>query len=119
MQGGNVLGFRLNWNKRYITLAPVATLLGLAFKATDPDGLLGDKVDLGITCALVPTDLPGITIGRRHLPSSAAFMNGPTQGEDVFIPLSHVIGGEQQIGEGWSMLVQSLAAGRAISLPAL
>ncbi len=118
-QGGNVLGFRLNWDKRYITLAPVATLLGLAFKARDPDGLLGDTVDLGITCALVPTDLPGITIGRRHLPSSAAFMNGPTQGEDVFIPLSHVIGGEQQIGEGWSMLVQSLAAGRAISLPAL
>lgn len=117
--GERVLGFRLNWNKRYITLAPVATLLGLAFKAYDPDGLLEGEVDLGITCALVPTDLPGVTSGRRHMPSGASFMNGPTQGEDVFVPVDAVIGGTQQIGKGWSMLVQSLAAGRAISLPAM
>ncbi len=118
-QGQEVLGFRLTWDKRYITLAPVATLLGLAFKARDPDGLLGSEVELGITCALVPTDLPGVTIGRRHSPSGAAFMNGPTQGQDVFIPMDSIIGGAEQIGEGWTMLVQSLAAGRAISLPAL
>ncbi len=118
-QGEEVLGFRLNWNKRYITLAPVATVLGLAFKALDPDGLLGGDEHLGITCALIPTDTPGVEIGRRHLPSGASFMNGPTQGEDVFVPLSFVIGGQERIGEGWAMLVQSLAAGRAISLPAL
>ncbi len=118
-QGEEVLGFRLNWNKRYITLAPVATLLGLAFKAIDPDGLLGDDVELGITCALVPTDLDGVTAGRRHKPSGASFMNGPTQGQDVFVPLDAVIGGRACIGQGWAMLVQSLAAGRAISLPAM
>jgi len=118
-QGERVLGLRLNWNKRYITLAPVATLLGLAFKAADPDGLLGGEVDLGITCALVPTNLPGVSTGMRHLPSGASFMNGPTTGHDVFVPLDAVIGGPEQIGEGWSMLVQSLAAGRAISLPAM
>jgi acyl-CoA dehydrogenase len=118
-QGERVLGFRLNWDKRYITLAPVATLLGLAFKAYDPDHLLGDVEDLGITCALVPTNLPGVVTGRRHLPSGASFMNGPTQGHDVFIPLDAVIGGTGQVGHGWSMLVQSLAAGRAISLPAM
>jgi len=117
--GERVLGFRLNWNKRYITLAPVATLLGLAFKAYDPDGLLGEAHDLGITCALIPTHLPGVTTGRRHFPSGASFMNGPTQGKDVFIPMDAVIGGSEQIGHGWSMLVQSLAAGRAISLPAM
>lgn len=118
-QGEEVLGLRLNWNKRYITLAPVASLVGLAFKVEDPDHLLSDIEDRGITCALIPSDLPGITIGRRHLPSSAAFMNGPIQGKDVFVPLDHIIGGTEQIGQGWSMLVQSLAAGRAISLPAL
>jgi acyl-CoA dehydrogenase len=118
-QGREVLGFRLTWDKRYITLAPVATLLGLAFKARDPDRLLGSEVELGITCALVPTNLPGVTTGRRHSPSGAAFMNGPTQGRDVFIPLDSIIGGAEQIGQGWAMLVQSLAAGRAISLPAL
>ena len=117
--GEEVLGLRLTWDKRYITLAPVATVLGLAFRAFDPDGLLGDEHDLGITCALIPTNMPGVQIGRRHLPSGAAFMNGPTQGTDVFVPMSYVIGGQERIGQGWIMLVQSLAAGRAISLPAL
>ena len=118
-QGREVLGLRLNWNKRYITLAPVATLLGLAFKARDPDGLLGQEQELGITCALIPTDTPGVQIGNRHMPVGAVFQNGPTQGEDVFIPLDWVIGGQERIGQGWRMLMQSLAAGRAISLPAL
>lgn len=117
--GKTVLGLRINWNKRYITLAPVATLLGLAFKAKDPDGLLGKKVDLGITCALIPTDTPGIEIGNRHMPVGAVFMNGPTRGKDVFIPLDWIIGGRECIGKGWRMLMQSLAAGRSISLPAL
>ena len=116
--GEATLGFRLNWEKRYITLGPVATLLGLAFKAYDPDGLLGDQADLGITCALIPTDTDGITIGRRHLPLNAAFQNGPNRGEDVFIPLDWVIGGRERIGQGWRMLMESLAAGRGVSLPA-
>lgn len=120
MYGGKeVLGLRLNWNKRYITLAPVATLLGLAFKARDPDGLLGDKVELGITCALIPSNAPGVEIGNRHMPIGVVFMNGPTRGRDVFIPMDWVIGGQERIGHGWRMLMQSLAAGRAISLPAL
>ncbi|NND44316.1 MAG: acyl-CoA dehydrogenase, partial [Xanthomonadales bacterium] len=118
-EGKEVLGLRVTWNKRYITLAPVATLLGLAFKVRDPDGLLGDQVDLGITCALIPTDTPGVEIGNRHMPVGAVFMNGPTRGEDVFIPMDWVIGGQERIGQGWRMLMQSLAAGRAISLPAL
>lgn len=118
-QDKETLGLRLNWNKRYITLAPVATLLGLAFKVRDPDGLLGDVVELGITCALIPTRTPGVEIGHRHMPVGAVFMNGPTRGKDVFIPLDWVIGGPEQIGNGWRMLMQSLAAGRAISLPAL
>jgi len=118
-QGKPVLGMRLNWNKRYITLAPIATLLGLAFKARDPDGLLGKEVELGITCALIPTGTAGVQIGNRHVPVGAVFQNGPTQGEDVFIPLDWVIGGRERIGQGWRMLMQSLAAGRAISLPAL
>jgi acyl-CoA dehydrogenase len=118
-KGKKVLGLRLTWNKRYITLAPVATLLGLAFKARDPDGLLGEKKDLGITCALIPVDTPGVEIGHRHMPLGAVFMNGPTRGTDVFIPLDWVIGGPEQIGKGWRMLMQSLAAGRSISLPAL
>jgi len=118
-EGREVLGFRLNWNKRYITLAPVATVLGLAFKAKDPDGLLGEEIDLGITCALIPTDTAGVEIGNRHMPVGAVFMNGPTRGKDVFIPLDWVIGGRDRIGQGWRMLMQSLAAGRAISLPAL
>ena len=118
-QGKQVLGLRLTWNKRYITLAPVATLLGLAFKVRDPDGLLGTKKDLGITCALIPTDTPGVQIGTRHMPVGAVFMNGPTRGENVFIPMDWIIGGQERIGQGWRMLMQSLAAGRSISLPAL
>ena len=118
-EGEEVLGLRVSWNKRYITLAPVATLLGLAFKAYDPDGLLGDKEDLGISCALIPADTAGVEIGNRHMPIGAVFMNGPTRGEDIFIPMDWVIGGQERLGEGWRMLMQSLAAGRAISLPSL
>jgi acyl-CoA dehydrogenase len=117
--GREVLGLKLNWNKRYITLAPIATVLGLAFKARDPDGLLGKKVELGITCALIPTQTAGVSIGRRHMPVGAVFQNGPTQGKDVFIPMDWIIGGQDRIGQGWRMLMQSLAAGRAISLPAM
>ena len=118
-EGQEVLGMRLNWDKRYITLGPVATLLGLAFKLHDPDRLLGDREDLGITCALVPRDLPGIEIGERHNPLGVAFMNGPTRGKDVFVPLEFVIGGRERVGQGWLMLMQCLAAGRSISLPSL
>ena len=117
--GKEVLGLRLNWDKRYITLAPVATLLGLAFRAYDPDGLLGDSKDLGISCALIPTSTPGIEIGNRHKLVGAVFMNGPTRGKDVFIPIDWVIGGQDRLGQGWRMLMQSLAAGRAISLPSM
>ena len=117
--GEEVLGLRINWSKRYITLAPVATVLGLAFRVLDPDHLIGETEDRGITCALIPVSTPGVEIGRRHLPSGAAFMNGPTEGKDVFVPMDFVIGGQQRIGQGWRMLVQSLAAGRAISLPSL
>ncbi len=117
-RGKQVLGLRLNWTKRYITLAPVATVLGLAFKAYDPDHLLGDSVERGITCALVPVDIAGVRIGDRHRPMTSAFMNGPTWGKDVFIPLEQVIGGQAQIGNGWSMLLNCLSVGRAISLPA-
>lgn len=115
----NVLGFRVNWAKRYITLGPVATVLGLAFHAYDPDGLLGDKEDLGITCALIPTDSKGVKIGRRHYPLNSAFMNGPNWGEDVFVPMEWIIGGQEQVGNGWRMLVERLAVGRGISLPSL
>ncbi|MGD8356807.1 MAG: acyl-CoA dehydrogenase [Lysobacterales bacterium] len=118
-EGREVLGFRLNWNKRYITLAPVATVVGLAFRALDPDGLLGDRKDLGITCALIPASTPGVETGKRHMPVGAVFMNGPTRGKDVFIPMEWIIGGQERIGQGWRMLMQSLAAGRAISLPAV
>ncbi|MGZ8152319.1 MAG: acyl-CoA dehydrogenase [Methylovulum sp.] len=114
-----VLGIRLNWEKRYITLGPVATVLGLAFKLYDPDKLIGVKEDLGITVALIPTNTPGVSIGRRHLPLDAAFQNGPNWGKDVFIPVDWIIGGVEQAGNGWRMLMQSLATGRAISLPAL
>ncbi|MDP5211565.1 acyl-CoA dehydrogenase [Pseudoalteromonas tunicata] len=117
--GETVLGLRLNWSKRYITLAPVASVLGLAFKMSDPDGLLGDKVDIGITCALIPTSHPGVQIGERHYPMAMAFMNGTTYGEDVFIPLDWIIGGPEYSGRGWRMLVECLSAGRGISLPAL
>ena len=114
-----VLGIRLNWEKRYITLAPVATLLGIAFKLYDPDHLLSDVEDRGITLALVKRDTEGVQVGRRHFPSNQAFMNGPIRGKDVFIPLDWIIGGEAYIGKGWSMLMECLADGRAISLPAL
>lgn len=116
-QGKKVIGMRVTWNKRYITLAPVCTILGLAFRLYDPDGLLGDKKDLGITCALVPHDHPGVEIGRRHIPLNTYFMNGPTQGQDVFMPLDFIIGGPQMAGQGWRMLMECLATGRAISLP--
>src|SRR5688500_17083452 len=116
-QGREVLGMRVTWDKRYITLGPVATLLGLAFRLYDPEGLLGSKTDLGITCALVPTNTPGVNIGRRHLPLNAAFQNGPNSGKDVFMPLDWIIGGPQYAGRGWMMLMGCLAAGRAISLP--
>jgi acyl-CoA dehydrogenase len=114
----DVLGMRLTWEKRYITLAPVATLLGLAFRLYDPQHLLGDRDDIGITLALIPTDTPGVHIGRRHLPLNAAFMNGPNWGKDVFVPMHYVIGGAQYVGQGWRMLMNCLAAGRSISLPA-
>lgn len=117
-QGRETLGMRVNWDKRYITLAPVCTLLGLAFRLYDPDGLLGDKTDIGITCALVPSNHPGVEIGRRHLPLDAMFMNGPTRGQEVFMPLEFIIGGAAMAGQGWRMLMESLAAGRSISLPA-
>ncbi|QQA44296.1 acyl-CoA dehydrogenase [Pelagovum pacificum] len=117
--GEEVLGIRLNWAKRYITLSPVCTVLGIAFKLRDPDGLIGDTPDIGITCALVPTDLPGVETGRRHIPSSTMFMNGPTTGTDVFIPLDHIIGGQDYAGKGWMMLMSALAAGRGISLPSM
>ncbi len=117
--GQQVLGIRLNWDKRYITLAPVATVLGLAFKLSDPEKLLGDKEELGITCALIPTSHPGVEIGDRHFPMNMAFMNGTTYGKDVFIPLDWIIGGPSYAGRGWRMLVECLSAGRGISLPAL
>ncbi|WP_404402405.1 acyl-CoA dehydrogenase [Idiomarina seosinensis] len=117
--GEEVVGIRLNWSKRYITLAPAATVLGLAFKLYDPDGLLGDKKALGITCALIPTDHPGIETGDRHFPLNQAFLNGTTYGKDVFIPLDWIIGGIDYAGKGWRMLVECLSAGRGISLPAL
>ena len=115
----DVLGIRLNWQKRYITLGPVATILGLAFKLYDPDHLLGEQEELGITVALIPADTPGITIGRRHNPLNIAFQNGPNSGKDVFIPVDWIIGGADRVGQGWRMLMESLAAGRSISLPAL
>jgi acyl-CoA dehydrogenase len=117
--GREVLGIRLNWHKRYITLGPIATVLGLAFKLHDPDHLIGNRDDIGITLALVPTHLPGISIGRRHLPALHVFQNGPNWGHDVFIPMDYVIGGVDQVGKGWKMLMSALAAGRGISLPSL
>ena len=118
-EGKECLGLSLTWNKRYITLAPLATVLGLAFKMYDPDHLLGDEEELGITVALVPTNHPGVIHGHRHYPMGMAFMNGPTQGKDVFVPLDWIIGGVEYAGKGWQMLVECLSEGRAISLPAL
>jgi acyl-CoA dehydrogenase len=116
-QGKTITGIRLSWDKRYITLAPVATVLGLAFKLYDPEHLLGEQEDYGITAALIPTDTPGVIIGRRHMPLNTPFQNGPTQGEDVFVPLDYIIGGVERAGQGWRMLMEQLAAGRGISLP--
>ncbi|MCG3758481.1 acyl-CoA dehydrogenase [Vibrio cincinnatiensis] len=116
-EGKEVLGMRLTWNKRYITLAPVATVLGLAFKLQDPDGLLGDTPDIGITCALIPTDLAGVEIGNRHFPLNVPFQNGPTRAHDLFVPLDFIIGGPKMAGQGWRMLVECLSVGRGITLP--
>lgn len=114
----DVLGIRLTWEKRYITLGPIATLLGLAFRLYDPDHILGPDEDRGITLGLIPTDTPGVNIGRRHFPLNGAFMNGPNWGRDVFVPMECVIGGVDYVGQGWRMLMNCLAAGRSISLPA-
>ncbi|MGL5598871.1 MAG: acyl-CoA dehydrogenase, partial [Aeromonas sp.] len=116
-QGKEVLGMRLTWNKRYITLAPIATVLGLAFKLRDPEHLLGEEVELGITCALIPTHTKGVIIGRRHFPLNVPFQNGPTQGKDVFVPLNFIIGGPAMAGQGWRMLMECLSVGRGITLP--
>jgi acyl-CoA dehydrogenase len=116
-QGRDVVGIRLNFSKRYITLAPVATVIGLAFRLFDPDRLLGDKTDLGITCALIPRTTPGVAIGRRHFPLNVPFQNGPIQGVDVFVPVDAIIGGFAMAGQGWRMLVEQLSVGRCISLP--
>ncbi len=117
VDGKEVIGIRLNWNKRYITLCPVATVIGLAFRLFDPENLLGQGHDVGISCALIPANTPGIVKGRRHFPLNTAFMNGPTQGKDVFIPMDYLIGGVKMAGHGWRMLMECLSAGRAISLP--
>jgi acyl-CoA dehydrogenase len=116
-EGRETLGMRVTWEKRYITLGPISSLLGLAFRLRDPDGLLGNREDIGITCALVPTATPGVNIGRRHNPLNAVFQNGPNWGKDVFMPLDWIIGGPKMAGQGWRMLMECLAAGRSISLP--
>lgn len=118
-EGTQQLCIRLNWNKRYITLAPIATLIGLAFKLHDPDHLLGTQTELGITLALVPANHPGVETGHRHKPMHMAFMNGPTRGKDVIIPIDWIIGGAARIGAGWEMMMECLSDGRGISLPAL
>ncbi|MDX1588095.1 MAG: acyl-CoA dehydrogenase [Oleiphilaceae bacterium] len=117
--GEEVLGMKVTWNKRYITLAPVATLIGLAIKVYDPDQLMGGESDLGVTCVMIPSDTKGVNHGPRHMPMNSMFMNGPTWGEDVFIPLKQVIGGPDMVGQGWRMLLECLSIGRSISLPAL
>ncbi|MCL4141653.1 UNVERIFIED_CONTAM: hypothetical protein GTU68_063125 [Idotea baltica] len=118
-EGKKVLGIKLNFDKRYITLAPVATIIGLAFRLFDPDKLIGDTEDYGITCALIPRNLDGITIGRRHYPVGTPFYNGPFQGKDVFIPMDYLIGGQDMVGQGWRMLVECLSVGRCITLPSV
>jgi acyl-CoA dehydrogenase len=115
--GANVLGVKLTFDKRYITLAPVATLVGLAFRMYDPEGLIGDTKDIGITLALLPRETPGVEIGRRHFPLNSPFQNGPIHGREVFIPLSQLIGGVDMVGKGWNMLNECLAVGRSITLP--
>jgi acyl-CoA dehydrogenase len=116
-QGEEIVGIKLNFSKRYITLAPIATVIGLAFRLYDPDHLMGDKADLGITCALIPRDTPGVAIGRRHFPLNIPFQNGPIHGHDVFVPVDAIIGGFATAGQGWRMLVEQLSVGRCISLP--
>src|SRR6267378_4551565 len=116
-QGSEIIGIKLNFSKRYITLAPVATVVGLGFRLFDPARLMGDRIDLGITCALIPRDTPGVTIGRRHFPLNVPFQNGPIQGHDVFVPIDAIIGGFATAGQGWRMLVEQLSVGRCISLP--
>ena len=118
-KGKLVLGMSLTFDKRYITLAPVATVVGLAFQLKDPDGLLGDRSDYGITLALIPRDTKGMEIGKRHFPLNVPFQNGPIRGKDVFVPLDYLIGGPKMAGEGWRMLVEVLAIGRSISLPSM
>lgn len=119
VDGEEVLGMRLSFAKRWITLAPVATVVGLAFKLYDPEHLLGDQEDIGITCALLPASTPGVEIGRRHNPGGSPFMNGPINGTDVFVPLDAIIGGQEMAGKGWRMLIECLGAGRGVSLPSL
>ena len=116
-EGKEVIGLRLTFDKRYITLAPVATVVGLAFKMYDPDGLVGDKKDIGITCALLPRDTKGMEIGNRHFPLNVPFQNGPIRGTDIFVPLDYIIGGVEMAGQGWRMLVECLSVGRCITLP--
>jgi acyl-CoA dehydrogenase len=116
-QGREIIGLKLNFSKRYITLAPVATVIGLAFRMFDPERLLGSTTDIGITCALIPRETPGINIGRRHFPLNVPFQNGPIKGTDVFVPLDYIIGGPKMAGQGWRMLVEQLSVGRCISLP--
>jgi len=116
-QGREIVGIRLNFTKRYITLAPIATVIGLAFRMFDPDRLLGDRADIGITCALIPRNTPGVSIGRRHFPINIPFQNGPIEGRDAFVPLDCIIGGPRMAGAGWRMLVEQLSVGRCISLP--
>ncbi|MET4027296.1 acyl-CoA dehydrogenase [Marinobacter sp. MBR-99] len=117
--GKEVLGLKVTWNKRYITLAPVATLIGLAIKVYDPEHLIGDQDDIGVTCVMVPRETDGVNAGARHLPMNTVFMNGPTWGTEVFIPMEQVIGGQDMLGKGWKMLLECLSIGRSISLPAL
>ncbi len=117
VDGVDTLGIRLTFDKHYITLAPIATVVGLAFRMYDPEHLLGEKEDLGITLALLPRATPGLQLGRRHLPLNVPFQNGPVRGKDVFVPLSTLIGGPHMAGHGWRMLVECLSVGRAISLP--
>jgi acyl-CoA dehydrogenase len=118
-EGQEVIGLSVSWDKRYITLAPIATVLGLAFKVFDPENLLGDELELGITCALIPKSHPGVQLGNRHDPMGSRFYNGTTRGENIFIPMDFIIGGQENIGRGWQMLVSCLGAGRGISLPAM
>ena len=117
VDGVETLGLKLTFDKRYITLAPVATIIGLAFRLYDPEHLLGDADDLGITLALIPRETPGLQIGRRHFPLNIPFQNGPLSGKDVFVPVSTLIGGPHMAGQGWKMLVECLSVGRGISLP--